>query len=135
MNEQMLFAHWIKAKAATERAYNCAVICSRVSSKEQAMINLSLQFHKQAIVEYAQKYDFNIVGEFGGTYESANMDGRREFIGCSSSLKPTIVWLSTPSKAGWLKKIAEKNIRFLLSLKRDLYLPAGLTIKMTHLLQ
>jgi hypothetical protein len=28
------------------------------------MTNLSLQFQKQAIVEYAAKYDFNIVGEF-----------------------------------------------------------------------
>jgi hypothetical protein len=44
------------------------------------MTNLSLQFQKQAIVEYAQKYDFLIVGRFGGTCESANTDGRKDFI-------------------------------------------------------
>lgn len=80
MNEQILFSQWLKTKSAIEHAHNSAVIYTRVSSKEQAMTNLSLHFQKQAIQEYAAKYDFNILAEFGGTYESANTDGRKEFV-------------------------------------------------------
>ena len=80
MNEQMLFSQWVQAKATTAHAHNCAVIYTRVSSKEQAMTNLSLHFQKQAITEYSEKFDFQILGEFGGTYESATNDGRKEFV-------------------------------------------------------
>jgi site-specific DNA recombinase len=56
-----------------------ALIYTRVSSKEQADKNLSLDFQKKIIDEYANKNDFTILNYFGGTYESAKTDGRKEF--------------------------------------------------------
>ena len=56
-----------------------AVVYTRVSSKEQADKNLSLDFQKKIIVEYANRNAFNIISFFGGTYESAKTDGRKEF--------------------------------------------------------
>jgi site-specific DNA recombinase len=56
-----------------------AVIYTRVSSKEQADNNNSLHTQKKAIESFAQKNDFNLIEFFGGTYESAKTDGRKEF--------------------------------------------------------
>lgn len=56
-----------------------AVVYTRVSSKEQADTNLSLDFQKKTIEEYASRNGFSIVEYFGGTYESAKSDGRKEF--------------------------------------------------------
>ncbi len=56
-----------------------AVIYTRVSTKEQADKNLSLDFQLKAIVEFASRNGFTIVERFGGTYESAKTDGRKEF--------------------------------------------------------
>ena len=56
-----------------------AVVYTRVSSKEQADKNLSLDFQKKTIVEYAGKNGFEVLSYFGGTYESAKTDGRKEF--------------------------------------------------------
>ncbi len=56
-----------------------AVVYTRVSSKEQADTNLSLDFQKKAIEEYAGRNAFTTVAYFGGTYESAKTDGRKEF--------------------------------------------------------
>ncbi len=56
-----------------------AVVYTRVSSKEQADKNLSLDFQKKTIVEYAKKSGTEILSYFGGTYESAKTDGRKEF--------------------------------------------------------
>ena len=60
---------------------NClnAVIYTRVSSKEQADKNLSLESQKRIIEEAAIRSNFKICGYFGGTYESAKTDGRKEF--------------------------------------------------------
>ncbi|HBF89348.1 MAG TPA: resolvase [Bacteroidales bacterium] len=55
------------------------VVYTRVSSKEQADKNLSLETQKKAIEEYSKKHNLNIVAYFGGTYESAKTDGRKEF--------------------------------------------------------
>jgi site-specific DNA recombinase len=57
-----------------------ALVYTRVSSKEQADKNLSLDFQKRIINEYAQKNDFTVLDYFGGTYESAKTDGRKEFM-------------------------------------------------------
>ncbi|PBQ30894.1 hypothetical protein CNR22_03590 [Sphingobacteriaceae bacterium] len=57
---------------------NC-VIYTRVSSKEQMETNQSLEWQKKYCEEYAVKNKFNIKGHFGGTYESAKSDERKEF--------------------------------------------------------
>lgn len=56
-----------------------AVIYTRVSSKEQADKNLSLETQRKAIEEYARRYELPVAAYFGGTYESAKTDGRKEF--------------------------------------------------------
>ena len=55
------------------------VIYTRVSSKEQADKNLSLETQRRAIEQYAERNKLGILGYFGGTYESAKTDGRKEF--------------------------------------------------------
>ncbi len=61
-----------------ESTGNC-VIYTRVSTKEQADKNMSLDVQRKACEQYAQKKGYNIVGYFGGTYESAKTDERKEF--------------------------------------------------------
>lgn len=55
------------------------VVYTRVSSKEQADKNLSLETQKKAIEEYTIRNGLTISAYFGGTYESAKTDGRKEF--------------------------------------------------------
>ncbi len=56
------------------------VIYTRVSSKEQADKNLSLETQLKAIDEYAMRNNLKVQAYFGGTYESAKTDGRKEFM-------------------------------------------------------
>ena len=56
-----------------------AVIYTRVSSKEQADTNQSLDTQKKYCLQYALKHNLNVLGFFGGTYESAKTDERNEF--------------------------------------------------------
>ncbi len=62
----------------TQKGSN-AVIYTRVSSKEQAETNKSLDTQKKYCLEYASKNSLRILGIFGGTYESAKSDERKEF--------------------------------------------------------
>lgn len=55
------------------------VAYTRVSSKEQAEKNMSLQTQLKAIQESATRHGWTILESFGGTYESAKSDGRKEF--------------------------------------------------------
>src|SRR3954463_5439349 len=55
------------------------VIYTRVSSKEQADNNTSLETQKKYCKEYAEKNGFPIKEYFGGTFESAKSDERKEF--------------------------------------------------------
>ena len=55
------------------------VIYTRVSTKEQADTNQSLETQKKYCTLYAEKNNLNVVGYFGGTYESAKTDERNEF--------------------------------------------------------
>jgi site-specific DNA recombinase len=55
------------------------IIYTRVSTKEQAENNLSLETQLKGCIEYAKKLEYNIVEKFGGTYESAQSDERKEF--------------------------------------------------------
>jgi DNA invertase Pin-like site-specific DNA recombinase len=52
---------------------------SRVSTKEQHDKNLSLETQQRAFEEHARRNGKTIVAAFGGTYESAKTDGRKEF--------------------------------------------------------
>src|SRR5512138_1703503 len=75
------FGKWAKKspnqiRPATEKR---AVIYTRVSSKEQFDKNLSLDWQKKAIEEFANRNTFEILECFGGTFESAKTDGRKEF--------------------------------------------------------
>ena len=70
------FAKGISEKVASTE--NC-VIYTRVSTKEQAEGNLSLGTQKKACEMYAIKNGYNILSYFGGTYESAASDERKEF--------------------------------------------------------
>ncbi len=56
-----------------------AVIYTRVSTKEQAENNASLQTQKKYCEEFAKKKGYDVVSFFGGTYESAKSDERKEF--------------------------------------------------------
>ena len=66
---------------------NNAVIYTRVSSKEQSDGNASLDTQLKYCKEYAAKKNLNIVEYFGGTYESAKSDERKEFSKMLSYLK------------------------------------------------
>ena len=62
-----------KTNTAIIRTDN-AVIYTRVSSKEQAENNKSLETQRKYCLQYALRYDLNVIGFFGGTYESAKTD-------------------------------------------------------------
>ena len=81
MTTNKLFQAFAKGKAIVDKgaASRNAVIYTRVSSKEQADTNQSLETQKKYCLQYALKNDYNILGFFGGTYESAKTDERNEF--------------------------------------------------------
>ncbi len=76
-----LFAQWSKKKDTPQFASTVkrAVVYTRVSSKEQFDKNLSLDWQRKTIEEFAGRNGFDILNFFGGTYESAKTDGRKEF--------------------------------------------------------
>lgn len=55
------------------------VIYTRVSSKEQAEKNMSLETQQKALEKFAAQNNLNVLERFGGTFESAKTDGRLEF--------------------------------------------------------
>ena len=57
-----------------------AVVYTRVSSQEQAQKNGSLEVQKTYCDNYAHANSIVIREYFGGTYESAKTDGRKEFL-------------------------------------------------------
>ena len=72
------FAKGQQTEKTESEVLNC-VIYTRVSSKEQMETNQSLEWQKKYCDEYAIKNKLNIKGYFGGTYESAKSDERKEF--------------------------------------------------------
>jgi site-specific DNA recombinase len=58
---------------------NRCVIYTRVSTKDQADNNMSLITQKKLCEQFCEKQSLEIVGYFGGTYESAKTDERKEF--------------------------------------------------------
>lgn len=73
------FAKFSRHQQQVATGIKNAVVYTRVSSKEQYDTNLSLDFQMKAIHDYAQRNDFSIDAYFGGKYESAKTDGRKEF--------------------------------------------------------
>lgn len=79
MNDLILFEQFARGKKTVAvRSSNC-VIYTRVSTKEQADNNMSLETQKRACEQFALKQGYNILGYFGGTYESAKTDERKAF--------------------------------------------------------
>ena len=75
-----LFSTFAKGKAAGKKEAGInAVIYTRVSTKEQAENNMSLHTQKRACAEHCARTGWRVIGEFGGTYESAAKDERKEF--------------------------------------------------------
>ncbi|UOQ55640.1 recombinase family protein [Hymenobacter cellulosivorans] len=67
------------SKQAGRSTTNRVVIYTRVSTKEQADTNHSLELQKKQCWEHAKANNYEVVEYFGGTYESAKDDGRKEF--------------------------------------------------------
>ena len=66
-------------KKEVKREKKFAVVYTRVSSQEQADSNSSLETQLKICSEYAGREGLIIKQFFGGTYESAKNDERREF--------------------------------------------------------
>ncbi len=67
------------AKKVSKTSSSNCVIYTRVSSKEQADNNQSLDTQLKYCQLFADKNSYNTLGSFGGTYESAKNDERKEF--------------------------------------------------------
>ncbi len=80
MSDLKYFAPFTKVKDAPKRRQGTnALIYTRVSSKEQADTGNSLETQLKACEEYAARKGYNVLEHFGGTYESAKDDERKEF--------------------------------------------------------
>lgn len=79
------FAKGTKEAKALKNNKDC-VIYTRVSSQQQAD-NLSLATQLKACTLYAEKMGYNIAATFGGTYESAETDERKQFTEMISFVK------------------------------------------------
>lgn len=78
MKGTILFTQFGKGQPKALRKTNNCVIYTRVSSKEQEQ-GYSLDTQRKACEEFAAKNNYSILGQFGGTYESAKTDERKEF--------------------------------------------------------
>ena len=65
------FEEFAKGKPNKEKSSNTCVIYTRVSTKEQAENNMSLDTQRRACERYARKLGHSIMAYFGGTFESA----------------------------------------------------------------
>jgi DNA invertase Pin-like site-specific DNA recombinase len=68
-----------KEEFNNNRDTSICVIYTRVSSKEQAENNTSLESQKRYCNEFAERKHLKIAEYFGGTFESAKQDERKEF--------------------------------------------------------
>ena len=85
--DDTLFHPFVKGTPKSKFSGRNCVIYTRVSTKEQADNNLSLETQKKACELYARKNGYPILGYFGGTYESAKNDERKQFINMLSFVK------------------------------------------------
>lgn len=82
-----LFESFTKGRKTLRTSSSNCVIYTRVSTKEQADNNMSLATQRKACEAYAGKSGYHIAGYFGGTYESAKTDERKEFNNMLSFVK------------------------------------------------
>ncbi|MGJ1413105.1 recombinase family protein [Sphingobacterium multivorum] len=80
MSETLFFDTFAKGKKEPKvlKSSKDCVIYTRVSSSQQAD-NLSLATQLKACTLYAEKMGYNLAATFGGTYESAETDERKQF--------------------------------------------------------
>ena len=74
-----LFRPFAKGSDSVRQYTNNCVIYTRVSTKEQADNNMSLTTQLKSCELFATKHQYSVLGQFGGTYESAKNDERKEF--------------------------------------------------------
>src|SRR5690606_8009724 len=88
MSETLFFDTFAKGKKEPKvlKSSKDCVIYTRVSSSQQAD-NLSLATQLKACTLYAEKIGYNIAATFGGTYESAETDERKQFTSMISFVK------------------------------------------------
>ncbi|RYD52381.1 MAG: recombinase family protein [Sphingobacteriales bacterium] len=91
----VLFNQFGKGKQQQALRSQSCVIYTRVSTKEQADNNLSLETQRKACEQFAQKQNLVIQGYFGGTYESAKTDERKQFNAMLSFVKKSSAKVST----------------------------------------
>ena len=78
MSEVFELKNFAKGKKENKKAESGnALIYTRVSSSEQ-VDGQSLEVQLEKCREYAAKHSYTILGEFGGTYESAKSDKERK---------------------------------------------------------
>ena len=88
MKDLSLFKQFaVKSKRKSHNKQGKAVIYTRVSTKEQAENNQSLETQKKYCELFAAKKGIDIISYFGGTYESAKSDERKEFTKMLSFVK------------------------------------------------
>lgn len=83
-----LFKTFAKGQMTVQTISNEIVVYTRVSSAKQ-MDGLSLEVQLKGCTDYADKYKLQIREIFGGTYESAAKDERKEFQRMITYLKKT----------------------------------------------
>ena len=88
MSDMLFFNTFAKGKkdAKVLKSSKECVIYTRVSSQQQAD-NLSLATQLKACTLYAEKMAYNVAATFGGTYESAETDERKQFTAMISFVK------------------------------------------------
>jgi site-specific DNA recombinase len=80
MDDLKYFAPFTKVKdTAKKRTGTNALIYTRVSSKDQADTGCSLETQLKICEEHAARKGYEVLERFGGTYESAKDDERKEF--------------------------------------------------------
>ena len=72
------FNTFIKKKETQNSNNKNVLLYTRVSSKDQAENNGSLETQLSGIKNYCGQKDYHIIGEYGGTYESAKGDFTRD---------------------------------------------------------
>ena len=72
------FQAFAKQSSKSAISNNKAVIYTRVSGSKQKD-NTSLESQNEYCTAYATRANFEICGYFGGTYESAKTDDRKQF--------------------------------------------------------